>query len=247
MYDLEKKKEIIKKWINSLSGFQGGNPNANLWVCGLEYQAFDVSDWESTSTPITKPPYLDLSLHEEHFNGTSFNDKILQFAEIYYGEKIDKKDLFYQNGKVFKLNLFPLPKPVSEQEMYNKEVFEKTGIMTKSELVAICLEKNGRWSKFKSLINAYNNKNKVIICFGIKSLDHFLLAFEETDEFYKKKEELEKSKIEIINHDNNKKESFFYCKLSSGDILVVVRFPRYSFSKKYIKKICKEISKLKNN
>ena len=119
-----------KNWIANFSGMQGGNPKAQLWFCGLEYQGDD--DLENTikiysnKWSIESPPNWEKDIDKlkekkkTEDKKEKFNQQILNLATAYYNltdplKNIDIEDrkkliedkLFSEEGCLFKLNLYP--------------------------------------------------------------------------------------------------------------------------------------------
>lgn len=216
----------IKDWIASLSGFQGGNPNAEIWVCGLEFQKSHIPTqalgklWTVENPPFVEDDATYLKNHKERFN-----ESIREFVETFY-EKENLKlptNIFAKDGRVFKLNLYPLPQSGSE-EVYDEKIYIDSGLRTKSELRALCLEKGQRFDNFKELIQANKATLKVIVCCSRDAVDTSLLAFAESSEFYERKKQLIESQQSLENQIGKNKKYYEYCLLNSGVLLMVIPF-----------------------
>jgi len=217
-------REDVIEWISSLSGFQGGNPSAEIWVCGLEFQEdsnnfkilFKDNEYPFVKTPISES---EIKTHiEENFKNEPFNLKIKLLLETYYGNGvINEKDIFTKSGKVFKLNLFPLGQ-ASTGEAYPEN--SNHGIKSKSELRTISIH-NGRFDKFKKLLNKNKKHVKAIVCCSRGELDTFVRAFENEENYHSRIKELLENRKEIMPGSG---KYMNHCKLSTGQYLFVVPF-----------------------
>ncbi len=234
---MKKYKLNALKWISSLSGFQGGNPNSKLWFCGLEYQESDLSlalsQFDESKCSVDHPPYITEEEYKTDGHAKEkFNKNLAKIAEAYYERPldIDNKNIFDRNSDVFKLNLYPLPLSRTN-EVYSKDVYEHTGIHTKSELIALCLD-NGlsdgtpsRFTNFKNLLKKHEGSVEAIICCSTMSLEYFLLAFADADNFYELREQMYQQ-VKVINpadvEAGGRAKYYYWCKLNRSNICLFV-------------------------
>lgn len=230
---MSKYNEDAVKWISSLSGFQGGNPSSELWFCGLEYQDcdLDIIKYPNRWSSVHNPPFVSVDeylAHPEH-GGDFFNSSLCHIAEAYYGMQKDEilKNPFGQDSNIFKLNLYPLPQK-STGEVFKKDIYNKTGILTKSELRTICIDSSlpnttSRFDNFKKLLRNNNGKVKAIIGCSRQASDTFLLAFAEREEFYVLKKKLDVK--HIICEDNRKRKNYYgWCRPKDGPYIFIIPF-----------------------
>ncbi|MCP3673834.1 MAG: hypothetical protein GY829_05105 [Gammaproteobacteria bacterium] len=223
------KKDALS-WINSLSGFQGGNPDSNLWFCGLEYQDVNlkkhIQELNEKCYDKNHFPSLTPIESKEAVEGEKFNKALKEFTEFYNNvEKIDSSNMFTEGGEVFKLNLFPLPQS-SSGEYYDEDIYKATGIISKAELTALCMGKDGRFSKFQELLNSYKPESKVIICCSRKHRYNYILAFggkEELNKHLKDERDEELQCFEFSSPSRQNKYCTLY-ELNNGAKLFVVPF-----------------------
>ena len=224
--------ENVIEWISSLSGFQGGNPESEIWFCGLEYQGLNIEEKvKDRFSSVDKPPFLEKKdIEDGDHHKERFNQNLVKLANAFYETvpKIDVKDAFLENGKVFKLNLYPLPQSRTG-EVYSQEIYDKTGIITKSELRSICLN-NGlpntpsRFDNFKDLLKKHEKTVKVIVCCSTGAIDNFLLAFAGKSNFYELKEQMldrddvEKKENIVLPGKNKRNKYFYWCKFDLVDL-----------------------------
>lgn len=219
----------VVRWISSLSGFQGGNPAAKIWFCGLEYQGMDILEEIYCMKKlhcVECPPHLttkDIAAHMKE----GVNKNILRIAQAYLAKNITG-NIFSYDSDLFKLNLYPLPQ-ASSVESYEEDVFKKTGIRTKSELRSICINNNligipSRFDNFKSLLELNKNNVEVIVCCSRLAIDNFLLAFADTERFYEYKEQLEKVEQIPKVYTGRLNKYYSWCRLKSGVFLFVIPF-----------------------
>ena len=160
----------LKEWACSLSGCDGGNINADIWLCGIE--------WGGGS----RDNYYEYDLLEEINKGSvsadieqhDWADSISypygrSFAKLYTainGGKVgDYKEVSSLNGsELFKANLYPIAFDSTDHDLWHKNKLDEiTGFENKYLFNTWCFF--NRFPVFSSLRKKY--KPKLIICTGI--------------------------------------------------------------------------------
>lgn len=211
--------ENLKNWACSFSGCEGGNENADTWLCGIE--ASGGSD----------------EYYENKFSGEIENGKVeanekfdwktsitypygRSFAKLYTaingGNVANYKDVAKLTGdELFKLNLYPISFKSTNHNLWNADIVKATGFENKNLFNTWCLVK--RFPFFADIRK--NKKPELIICTGVSYLRDFLIFFGV--------ENINEVKVEGIEakSDKNKrhKRNYYWVK-TDGTLLVVIPF-----------------------
>lgn len=175
----------FQDWAKAWSGCNGGNVNADLWVCGLEFGTGH------------KKPFLDRRHERHHVDGVpawtpgflaEFGDQVEASAYIrklakvilaFRGQPIGDYKTFRMgrmlrsDGQAFHLNLYPLSFRSSGADLWSKEHYELTGLPNKVIYRAWCMEHRFPWLA-QHLREA---GPKVLLCTGTSFREDFLCAF----------------------------------------------------------------------
>lgn len=182
------------KWAKGYSGFDGGNPNAGIWLCGIEWGGHQTEDIEALKkdflTDVSEIPYG----YDDHYKNLEYpyNYKFLKIMATVKGidflvngdnSKNIKKILtnfnnsekcFTYNSNYLKLNIFPLQFKEDRDNLWTEVYQEATGLETKDEYRKWCLEK-GRLELFQKMIN--KSHPKLIITSGTSYFNYYKEAF----------------------------------------------------------------------
>jgi hypothetical protein len=177
-------------WAVGFSGFDGGNPAALIWISGIEWGGDDkpilwpneytFQDEEGKYIPCRNERYR---VKYPNYLSYRFDQKVAKLLVNLFGEQVgcnDYKDymeqyLYTENGHCFRLNLYPLNAPKSNDELWTKDYYELTGFPTKILYWAWCTE--NRFPFLKQLVEKYSPK--VIIGTGSTFRRDYILAFAE--------------------------------------------------------------------
>ena len=189
----------FKKWAKSLIGCDGGDITAGIYFCGIE--------WGGESAPNLYP--LDYSYQKDgltipardfetvakkpEYTKHNFDQKIAKIMLAAYPKEfggLNYKEFMRQHfcmnpGPLFKLNLYPFNFKSHHDELWTEAHFEKTGIPTKAQYRAWCIE--NRFPLFKQIVEKY--EPKVIVCFGVSYRLDYVLAFGGPELLFKKNHE----------------------------------------------------------
>jgi hypothetical protein len=178
-------KENFKQWAKELSGCDGGNIQADTWLCGIEwgggYNNYQKLKKEIEDEVKTSNEY-DFKEHQEYTNGNYGKSFAKLYTAIYNNECKTEKDLEnYQNyietldnDKIFKLNLYPISfKDTNRERWDSNDLEEITGFKSKYLYQLWCFF--NRFPNFLKLRKEH--KPKLIICTGVDYLRDFLMCF----------------------------------------------------------------------
>lgn len=194
-----KKYPLISEQLNSIKngepsflGMDGGNIDSEFWLCGVEFGS-DLSVMEkyykktvrSYSKNGWEVPYRDQCPSE--FMNSSFDRRLAYFYSTLFikneqptKNEIDEilnDNLYNQNSKIFKLNLYPLSKP---DLSWDKEIEEYLEISKEEYYDSIF---KNRISFIKELVKTYSSRT--VICFAPTNFSELYI-----DVFFKDNENL---------------------------------------------------------
>jgi len=190
------KTKFFESLKTSLIGCEGGNVNASLWFCGIEWGEWGESrnkdniqnglfqnqnkipsvtnKWMENNN-ITLSNSFDSSIAKIVLSwkgkkwlndDNSVNEKIISCYSI--GEEAK---LYRSDGDTFKLNLFPLA--AKSVPTWTEEHYTKTGCFLKSEYYGKCIE-----HRFPQLLELKGvSTPKVIVCIGRGFINEYKYAF----------------------------------------------------------------------
>lgn len=210
----------VKEWACSFSGCDGGNPNAPIWLCGIEW-GLRVKDGESYYQKLAEQIMAGpIPLTQTQF---PWADSLtypygLSFAKLYQviqGQAIDShQDVKLLSGdELFKLNLYPIAFNSTDSGLWQQHGFDSlTGFSSKSLFNNWCFF--NRFPFFAEL--KQKHKPKLIICTGINYLTDFLMFFggvKQVDRIYEAK----------LLANSPEKRTIYWTSLD-GTLLVVLPF-----------------------
>lgn len=177
----------FNKWACGCSGMDGGNPNGDLWFCGIEYggasNEHDFADLKkeiASFTGETIPSATAEMRSTTNFNH-QLNQKIAKVACRYYAKGKDPMaflreelcDIESSSG-VFKMNLYPINFRSVDSTQWSDQHRLITGFSDKLQYKAWCIK--NRFPALNRLVQRFSPK--VLICFGLNHYLDFLLAFD---------------------------------------------------------------------
>lgn len=187
-----KKDAKYQKYLAGYNGCDGGNPNAPIWICGIEPglsrqefnsndYLFRVADFDYFLDNCIEIPYRGEKFFQKYQNEYSkwtFDQivaKILCLIETNPIKDYKRylRELYSRNGKCFKINLYPLKKFRANDwlEEYRKNFFDNINAYW-----SWCQKK--RFPFFKEQIKKYSSElTKILICTGLSFKDQFIGAF----------------------------------------------------------------------
>ncbi len=219
----------FKDWACSLSGCDGGNINADTWLCGLEWDVGSYgkrSQYEKNlSEEIEKGAF---KVEENKYNWeNSINDNYgRSFAKLFAAinnEKVqDYKDLVatkWDGSELFQMNLYPIAFDSINPVFWNdNKLSEKTGFDEKNLFQTWC--SINRFPVFSQL--RLKKKPKVIICTGVNQVRDFFMCF---DGGSGNNGEIQYGEIAPLAANNGKKKRrYYWVRLDQETTLIVIPF-----------------------
>ena len=176
-------KETFQKWATGYSGFDGGNPNGKIWLCGIEWGGKAPKTSEEiinlfTEDDASKIPtgYDDHRINLRFDYNSRFIKMIAAMNNIDFKkvkEYNDKEKFFTKNSNYFKLNLSPFNFPGTDGKYWSSNHKDITGFENKREY------ENWVWKKrkdlFRRMVDEYDPK--LIITVGKTKLNQFKKFF----------------------------------------------------------------------
>ena len=206
--------EKFANWATSISGMSGGNPNGDIWFCGIEFGGDDKEfNFENTKYDIEKKVFPcwdnELKINYPNYTKSQYFQKqakiICYLSNQYENWREYLKDYFLSaDDNCYSLNLFPLSFVNTDSNNWRYDHYLKTGIRTKIEYIVWCIQ--NRFPFLNSFMKTFNPK--IIICSGTSYKKEFLLAFSDNvNDIYNELPSVQltkKKKIEWIFVNNNK-------------------------------------------
>ncbi len=181
----------FEDWAKGLSGIPGGNPEGELWFCGIEYGGgtkeveFGIPD---TDKSLSKYPFWTQEFKDANKNEYTtwqFNQKQAKIAVAYLRDgSLDDwheymREKFYtHNGHTFGMNLYPLSFHDTDDKWWTSQHYEKIGLLSKAEYKGWCSQH--RFPKLRELV--VKHSPKALVCTGNGFKRAFLIAFADTVE-----------------------------------------------------------------
>lgn len=178
----------FKEWACSLSGCDGGNFNADVWLCGIEWGGGDDKSMmyykkelvEEMAEGAVDPPYdkFDWKHSIQYPYGRSFaklyaaiqGKEVQEYLNLIASEEWDGSELF-------KLNLYPIAFGSTHESLWRKyNIDSLTGFDEKHLFQTWCfLNRFPEFSKLRK--NRTPAPPKLIIGTGISYLSEFIMCF----------------------------------------------------------------------
>jgi len=171
----------FKEWACSLSGCDGGDPEAPIWICGIE--------WGMSANQNAEEYYKKILLEEikkgpvnqkgeydwKDTIGSRYGMNVAKLYASIKGHKVEQYDTIEKAGwQLFKLNLYPIAFNKTDDRLWEKyELSNITGFHEKYIFKTWCFL--NRFPVFTGLVEKYNPK--LIIGTGISYLTDFCVCF----------------------------------------------------------------------
>jgi len=219
--------EDFKKWATGYSGFDGGNPNGKIWLCGIEWGGASSEGIEDIKKlfegDVSKIPtgYTDhnVNLNDGQKNKFQYNYKFLKVMATIKGKNFlengststkikeilkkfnDEEKCFTEDSNYFKLNLLPFSFPNIDESNWSDDYKKLTSYSDKNEYEKESL--NMRFKMFQKMVKDY--KPLLIITNGTTQIDNFKEAFgyKDTNLATREFEDDKTKKIEYFYDKNN--------------------------------------------
>lgn len=182
----------FRKWACSLSGCDGGDPHAPIWLSGIEYgyaksRGQSKEDYEAAITDYyvnELPREMALGPHEpkgsfnwhDYMTG-QFNLPTTKLFTAIHGNSVESYARIYEevdDVRFFKLNLYPVAFRYADSYLWDKyKIAESTGLENKDAYRTWCLV--NRFPVVAQKVTDYNPE--LIIGVGIGYLADFFVCF----------------------------------------------------------------------
>lgn len=178
------------RFIGSFAGVDGGNPDADLWICGIEHGGA-LEDLGTKLQPEPHPGAWTPEFRADHpdFYRWQYHQKVakllIALEALLSGDDANPdlsphayrpymaEKLYVEGGRNFKLNLFPLASPYVRSDAWAQAYRSHPYLEDKSTYYQRCREK--RFPFFRQI--RAQHAPKVIIGTGVTFKDAFASAF----------------------------------------------------------------------
>lgn len=219
----------FREWACSLSGCDGGNPDADVWLCGIEwgyagsdstkayrYYQKELPD-EIKAGAYTPSNEYDWQKHQEYPYGKS----VAKLCAAYDGYPVSeywKHVDSFSTSDLFKLNLYPISFRHIGGELWHEYELENTTGFKDKELYRIWCFFN-RFPEFVKL--ARDKKPNLIIGTGVSYLLDFFACFAGNEGLAS---HIQVGRLEPQSLKNKGIRTYYHCRLSTGTTLAVIPF-----------------------
>jgi len=213
----------FKEWACSLSGCDGGNPDAEIWICGIEWglgKKDNAAEYYNTTLPNEIAQGKVTPFGPYDWKGTlktPYGKNVAKLVcSIKDGRAADYPDYIEKNQpEIFKLNLYPIAFNNTSSQLWNNHLKKLTGFDEKYLFKIWCAR--NRFPHFSELVSRKNPK--WIIGTGISYLMDFFVCFAGNN--------LLNTGIgdgKITKASDNSTRSYCWAKLTDNTTLVVIPF-----------------------
>jgi len=215
--------KYIKEWACSLSGCDGGDLEADTWLCGIEWGGGSRDGYYETDLPKEIKNGANTGNLDKH----DWKDSITytygrSFAKLYTaingGNVEDYKNVVQLSGsELFKANLYPIAFDSTNHNLWHENGLDKlTGFESKYLFNTWCYF--NRFQAFSNLRKKYGPK--LIICTGVDYLRDFLMFFAGNENIGKLNTSVVCPKSEANKYDR----TYYWVYLDNRTLLVVIPF-----------------------
>jgi len=236
-------------WACSLAGCDGGNPNADIWLCGIE--------WGFDTRKASAADYYQKELPAEIAAGRVIPSESYKWDDSLtytYGRNVAKIFTSIKGGRVeeyqtvtklkgqelFKLNLYPIAFTSTDDRLWKEYGLDDlTGFKEKHLYQTWCFL--NRFPAIAKMVSQY--RPGCIICTGISYLTDFFVCFAGGNGMPNLVDV-----VEVVDP-VGKSRKFYWALLETGTVLVVIPFFSGSFglnSNYFLQEIGSRIGKLIN-
>ena len=161
-------------------GCDGGNPNADTWLCGIEWGGNNTEKYYKNDLPveIAEGKYTpdDKYVWEEQ-QGYNFGKSVAKLYAAYKGKDIYKYTEFFEefgDDSLFKLNLYPIAFRHTGGNLWRENGLHELTPFEDKELYRIWCFLN-RFPKYAERVQEH--KPKLIVGLGVSYLTDFFACF----------------------------------------------------------------------
>lgn len=173
----------FREWACSFSGCDGGNPDADIWLSGIEWGGDGGEDYYERRLPdevsrgaveLKTDPYC----WEQH-NRYKFGKSTAKLVAAIHGYSVERYQELFQDGiwngsEIFKLNLYPIAFTSTDPKLWSKTKMDKyTGFKDKNLYQLWC-----NFNRFPAFAEHRNKQSpKLVIGVGVSYLREFVTCF----------------------------------------------------------------------
>ena len=211
--------EQFKNWACSLSGCDGGDPKATIWLSGIEWGGDDEKYYQELPEEISKGEYVppikyDWKEQLRHRFGMS----LAKLFSAIHGHDVSNYRNYAEGlpgNELFKLNLYPIAFERTDRSLWRKyKLNEITGFEEKELFKAWCFI--NRFPAMSKRVQTY--KPKIIIGTGVSYLVDFFTCYASGQELK-----------DVIHIDSIGDRNMYWAKIADNTHLFVVPFFSGSF------------------
>jgi hypothetical protein len=254
----------FKDWACSFSGCDGGNPESEIWLCGIEWGYGKKKDQTQEEYEKKLDNYYTKELREEIVEGArpdkqylltathhltyQFGQKVAKLCAVIEGCNLSEKKYYeflnkeHPNAEIFKLNLYPVAFPNESDELWEKyQLPEITGLASKPIYRTWCFL--NRFPFMSKQVETY--KPRLIIATGISHLTDFVVCFAGQSGV----DDIHKKTITSESDSGHNKRDLYWARINERTKLFVIPFlgGQYGLnSDDLIQKIGEEIRKIRD-
>lgn len=186
MSDTSKKQRFVD-WVCSFSGCDGGEPNSDIWICGIEHGTSASDSANRAPIDSLEPegcPFRDGLYFNDNAKNHTYNRLALALingykdmgltSEDYTEQTVNDKQLFERDGIGFKMNMMPLAFRGNVSRQWDATLSHETGISSLAEYIELCMTKRAAF--FRQQIQK-SPKVKLIICTALGHRNDFKQFF----------------------------------------------------------------------
>lgn len=219
-------KDNVKQWAKTLSGCDGGNTDAAIWLCGIEWGGGSAGDYYKEELPkeiISGKPELDFTSKTvfdwTHSIGYNYGISFAKLYQAILGSDITEyRSVGDLSGKeLFKLNLYPIAFDSTDPALWKKNnMQELIGVDTKQIFNTWCF-----FNRFPEYAQFRKEKRpKLIIGTGASYLTDFLAFFGAQGSL----ESIHYGKLQGQTERNKHERTYYWTVLDSETLLIVIPF-----------------------
>jgi len=213
----------FSEWATSFSGCDGGDPNAKVWLSGIEWGGGDDEAYYGDKLPreigngsYQPPKRYDWKDSLTYPYGRSFAKlyAAMQGRDVASYREIGD----YDGSEVFKLNLYPIAFRNTDDQLWRKHGLERlTGFKDKYLYQAWCMLH--RFPAFSEKLREHSPE--IIIGTGVTCLSEFFLCF---GRHMGREERIQSTQVSSENGGNTQERTIYWSKISDKTHLFVIPF-----------------------
>lgn len=225
------------EWACSLSGCDGGNPEADIWLSGIEWGGGDEEYYLALPNHISKGSYTPSGSYDWKDSLTyPYGRNVAKLISAIQGKNVEGYREYANNAsgnELFKMNLYPIAFRNTDETLWKKYSLDKvTGFEEKELFRTWCF-----LNRFPAIaeVVAKQEKPKIIIGTGISYLVDFFSCFSGKIGI---KTPIHTAKItsDSSQSSNRYQRRYYWAQLDNGSALFVIPFfsGQYGLNSNYL-------------